>query len=118
MATTSSSLTEERELLIHPIVPESVAHNTKTVSDIRNLTSSLFGIAAGILGLESYVGFLFYILGTTFVSLLMVGLLARGEGGVGRYFKGGLWEILSLEVVGGMSGFILTWTLFLGLVRM
>ncbi|KAF8477010.1 Rab5-interacting protein-domain-containing protein [Kalaharituber pfeilii] len=107
---------EEQELLIHPVVQESVTHNAKTVSDIRNLTSSLFGVAAGILGLESYAGFLFYFLGTAFVSLLIVGLLARGD--TKRYFRGGYWDILTMEVLNGLSGYILTWTLFLGLVRM
>ena len=49
------------------------------------------------------------------MSLLMIGLLAKGD--VNRFFKGGWWEVASMEVVGGLSGFILTWTLFFGLVR-
>ncbi|KAI4085915.1 MAG: hypothetical protein LQ344_008010 [Seirophora lacunosa] len=119
---------QERALAIHPIVAESVQHNTQTLSTIRSLTSSLFGISAGILGLESYSGFLFYILGTLFVSLLVHGrvLLAegartegrKGGGGAGRYFQSPARDLWFGEgVVGGLSSFVMTWTLFYGLVR-
>ena len=43
----------------------------QVISQIRSLTASLFGIAAGILGLESLYGFIFYFLGTVFVSQLI-----------------------------------------------
>ncbi|KAI9828770.1 MAG: hypothetical protein M1832_001875 [Thelocarpon impressellum] len=102
----------ERELAISPLVPESLAHNAKTLSNIRHLTSSLFGVAAGILGLESYAGFAFYLLGTTFVSALVWALLGRGPGLEGQ--TRGIW---TAEVLGGLSGYVLTWTLFFGLVR-
>ncbi|CRK45284.1 hypothetical protein BN1723_016522, partial [Verticillium longisporum] len=50
----------ERDYQIAPIVQESIIHNTKSLSNLQNITASLFGVAAGILGLESYAGFLFY----------------------------------------------------------
>ncbi|KAI9762595.1 MAG: hypothetical protein M1835_008001 [Candelina submexicana] len=135
---------DERELAINPIVQESVQHNTQVLSSLRSLTASLFGIAAGILGLESWPGFLFYFLGTLFISLLVWVLRAEGlahSGGSGRlmgkerseqkgqkvrigdkgrggkYFRGGLLEIMGSEVLEGLSSFVLTWTLFFGLVR-
>ncbi len=43
--------------------------------------------------------------------------MGREKGKEGRYFKGGLLEILGSEVVDGLSSFVLTWTLFFGLVR-
>lgn len=88
---------------------------SQVLSQIRSLTASLFGIAAGILGLESARGFLFYLLGTVLVSQLTVGLLAAGK--PERYFESvwtGLW---AKDVVSGLSSFVLTWTLFYGLVR-
>ncbi|KAL8719167.1 MAG: hypothetical protein Q9225_003788, partial [Loekoesia sp. 1 TL-2023] len=91
---------QERELAIHPIVQESVQHNNQvlppslfqsntnlppffpqTISNIRSLTASLFGVSAGILGLESYSGFIFYLLGTLFVSVLIYAILAEGRQG-------------------------------------
>lgn len=122
---------DERELQTHPIVPDSVAHNTKvrislashrnpsltlpqTLSDIRSLTGSIFGVAAGILGLESASGFLFYILGSLLVSALVFLVLAKGNSK--RYFQS-MADVWISDVFGGLSGFILTWTLFFGLVR-
>ncbi|KAH8161384.1 hypothetical protein CIB48_g6870 [Xylaria polymorpha] len=60
----------EREFQIAPIVPESVMLNTKTLSNLQNLTASIFGAAAGILGLESYSGFLFYFVFTILTTAL------------------------------------------------
>ncbi|PUU80685.1 Rab5-interacting protein-domain-containing protein [Tuber borchii] len=107
---------EEKDLQINPVVPENVIHNTKTITDIRSLTSSIFGIAAGILGLESYSGFIFYLLGSSIVSVLMVFFLAGGK--PQNYFRSAS-EIWTTEVFSGssLSSFILTWTLFFGLLR-
>jgi hypothetical protein len=88
----------------------------QTVTDIRSLTSSVFGVAAGILGLESYTGFAFYLAGSFFVGLLMVFLLAGGQ--PKNYFQNAT-EIWTHEVFGAssLSSFVLTWTLFYNLVR-
>ncbi len=106
---------QERELAINPIVAESVQHNTQIISNIRSLTSSLFGIASGILGLESYSGFIFYLLGTLLVSVLVWVLLCRRD--QGSYFQSPVAELWGGDVLGGLSSFVLTWTLFYGLVR-
>lgn len=80
------------------------------------MTCSVFGVAAGILGLESYSGFVFYLVGSGLVSVLMVFMAAGGK--PSRYFQsaGELW---TTEVLSGSSlaSFILTWTLFFGLLR-
>jgi hypothetical protein len=106
---------EERELAINPIVQTSVQHNTQAISNIRNLTASLFGIAAGTLGLESYPGFIFYLIGTLIVSVLV--FVFRAEGKPSEYFYRPLGDLWGGEVFGGLSSFVLTWTLFYGLVR-
>lgn len=110
----------EREMQISPIVQESVIHNTKTLATLHNLTASLFGVAAGILGLESYPGFLFYIFFTLLTSALVYVFriaphMSKDTMG-DRYFRGA-WEFWSGGLVEGLSGFVLTWTLFYGLVR-
>ncbi|CAG8950495.1 hypothetical protein HYFRA_00006992 [Hymenoscyphus fraxineus] len=112
----------EREMQISPIVQDSVMHNTKTLTTLHNLTASLFGVGAGILGLESYSGFVFYIIFTLLTSALVYGLRVRpagvqnGKGGIERYFQGSM-ELWTGGLVDGLSGFVLTWTLFYGLVR-
>ncbi|EHK16374.1 uncharacterized protein TRIVIDRAFT_41202 [Trichoderma virens Gv29-8] len=114
----------EQELQINPIVQDSVAHNTKTLTNLHSLTASLFGVGAGILGLESYYGFLFYIAFSITTSVLFYifqlapSSLAEGRGVLdsGRYYKGAL-ELWTSGIFNGLPGFILTWTLFYGLVR-
>ncbi|KAF2836395.1 hypothetical protein M501DRAFT_1019188 [Patellaria atrata CBS 101060] len=110
-----AGISDERELAIHPIVMESVQHNAKTISNIRSLTASLFGVVAGTLGLESYPGFIFYLVGSLTVSLLIY--LFRTQGKPSAYFHRPLAELWGGEVFGGLMSFVLTWTLFYGLVR-
>ncbi|KAE9573234.1 hypothetical protein CGMCC3_g10673 [Colletotrichum fructicola] len=114
----------ERDYQISPIVQESVIHNTKALSNLQSLTASLFGVAAGILGLESYSGFLFYIL-FSFLTVLLVYVfhIAPQSTAAGlpflstsRYFRGP-FEFWTGGLFAGLPGFILTWTLFYGLVR-
>ncbi|KAF2753184.1 hypothetical protein EJ05DRAFT_505197 [Pseudovirgaria hyperparasitica] len=106
---------DERELAIAPIVGDSMQHNHRTISNIRSLTASLFGVAAGTLGLESYPGFIFYLVGTFIVSALIFAL--RMDGQPGKYFYRPLSEFWIGDVFGGAMSFILTWTLFFGIVQ-
>ncbi|KAK3954877.1 Rab5-interacting protein-domain-containing protein [Pseudoneurospora amorphoporcata] len=129
----------EKDYQISPIVQESVMHNTKSLQNLQSLSASLFGISAGILGLESYSGFLFYIFFSLLTSLLMYMIrvvapfssaapkeykenkgtgngLGSGVGGVNKYFRGG-FEFWAGGIMNGFAGFVLTWTLFYGLVR-
>ncbi|KAK7752717.1 hypothetical protein SLS62_005269 [Diatrype stigma] len=116
----------EREMQIAPIVPESVMHNTKTLSNLQSLTASIFGAAAGILGLESYGGFLFYFAFAALTTVLFYAVRVApsslgGGGGLGlfdtsRYFRS-RYELWTGGLFGGLPGYILTWTLFYGLVR-
>ncbi|KAL6868910.1 hypothetical protein ACO1O0_000233 [Amphichorda felina] len=117
-------MSTERETQIHPFVTESIVHNTKTLSNLYSLTSSLFGVTAGILGLESYSGFLLYlvlsVITTTLVYIIKVAPDSLSEGrplfDTERFIKGGL-QFWTGGLMSGLSGFVLTWTLFYGLVR-
>jgi len=114
----------EKELQISPIVPESVMQNTKTLADFQSLLGSIFGAAAGILGLESYSGFLFYFVLTLLTTVLFYVLrvaptsLKAGLAPLdtSRYFRS-RYEFWFGGLFGGLPGYILTWTLFYGLVR-
>ncbi|KAI9741108.1 MAG: hypothetical protein M1834_002821 [Cirrosporium novae-zelandiae] len=110
----------DRDLYISPIVPESLAHNAHVLTQIHSLTSSLLGLCAGILGLESLFGFAFYILGSLFVSFLIDIVVCGGR--PGRYFgieggKGGRRHVYLKEMVGGLWGFGLAWAGGYGGVR-
>jgi hypothetical protein len=65
--------------------------------------------------LESYPGFAFYFLGTFIVSILL--FVMRAEGKPSAYFHKPLGDLWGGEVFNGLSSFVLTWTLFYGLVR-
>lgn len=106
----------------------------QTLSNFQNLTASLFGVAAGILGLESYAGFLFYAALTLLMTLLFYVVrvvpasspssssssskAARGKGPLdtSMFFRSP-FDFWTGGVFGGLAGYILTWTLFYGLVR-
>ncbi|KAL2154303.1 hypothetical protein VTH82DRAFT_2979 [Thermothelomyces myriococcoides] len=114
----------ERELQISPIVHESVVHNSKILSNLQTLAASLFGVSAGILGLESYSGFVFYLVFSLLTAVLFYALrvaptsLAAGKPPLdtSRYFRG-QYEFWAGGLTNGLAGFVLTWTLFYGLVR-
>lgn len=99
----------------------------QVLSQLRALTASLFGIGAGILGLESYPGFLFYIFFSLLTSALVYGLRVLPASSASRRSKGYLgnenmfftspYELWLGGLLDGASGFVLTWTLAYGLVR-
>ncbi|KAM0563818.1 hypothetical protein ACHAPJ_000024 [Fusarium lateritium] len=114
----------ERDLQINPIVPESVIHNTKALSNLHSLTASLFGVSAGVLGLESYYGFIIYLIFSLITTLLFYVLkvapesLSKGHAPLdpSRFYRG-FFDFWVGGISNGISGFVLTWTLFYGLVR-
>ncbi|KAL4869182.1 hypothetical protein BDV12DRAFT_196613 [Aspergillus spectabilis] len=92
--------TQELSLLINPLVPESVQHNNRVLTQLHSLTSFLLGLTAGILALQSATGFIFYLLGTISVSGLfhLVLIYRSGGKGAGRYYPGVGGEIENLVV--------------------
>jgi hypothetical protein len=79
------------------------------------MTASLLGAVAGTLGLESYPGFAFYLLGTLVTSALVFSL--RADGQVKRYFYRPMADLWVGDIFGSFMSFVLTWTLFYGMVR-
>lgn len=87
----------------------------QTVSNMRALTASLFGVAAGTLGLESWPGFIFYFCGTAIVSVLIFALKAESK--PEAYFFRPFSDLWFGDMFGGLMSFVLTWTLFYGLCK-
>ncbi|KAL9616719.1 MAG: hypothetical protein Q9160_008440 [Pyrenula sp. 1 TL-2023] len=128
---------QELTYLLHPLVPEAIAHNSRTLTSIRSLTSLLLGVSAGLLGLESLAGFAYYVICTCVISLFIHFLLANGRpeeyfvgsgvsetsGGKERadkHERKGAWREIWLGggVLGeNLSGFVLGWAGVGGLVR-
>lgn len=81
-------------------------------------------MTAGVLGLESYHGFLIYLILSIITSFLFYALkvapgsLAEGRSflDTSRYYRGA-FDFWVGSLLNGLSGFVLTWTLFYGLVR-
>ncbi|KIW13872.1 hypothetical protein PV08_06653 [Exophiala spinifera] len=126
----------ELSSLLDPLVPESLTHNTRTLSNIRSISGLLLGIAAGILGLESLQGFGFYLAANMILSALFYFLLAgatpqkyfagnsgtRGlnENGKGRNHGTGAWSEIWLGgglFTDALSGFVLGWAGVGGVIR-
>ncbi|CAI4216624.1 unnamed protein product [Parascedosporium putredinis] len=96
----------------------------QALANFQSLTASLFGVTAGILGLQSYAGFLFYFAFTTICAILFhffrIAPASRAAGlsplDTSIYFKGP-FDFWTGGFMAGLPGYILTWTLFFGLVR-
>jgi ER membrane protein complex subunit 6 len=129
---------------LNSVLSSPILTSTQILSRIRSSTSLTLGIAAGILGLESQYGFLFYFLAQSIISLLIHFILAGGKPGL--YFAGsgapdpdseeyvdgssgsgsvggreriGAWRDiwLSSGVFEGLSGFVLGWAGVGGVIR-
>ncbi len=72
-------------------------------------------MAAGTLGLESYPGFLFYLLGTIVVSLLIVAFPTKAK--PDQFFYRPFADLWAGDVFSSLMSFVLTWTLFYGIVQ-
>lgn len=125
---------QETHYALYPLVPDSLQHNTRMLSNLRSISSLFLGIAAGILGLESLTGFLFYFISQQLISSLFYFLLVGGE--PERYFAGsvvegtgakkaegkrvGAWKDVWLGgglFTEGLSGFVLGWAGVGGVIR-
>lgn len=96
-------------------IEANVARNLRVLDYCRSAGSAILGLAAGILGLENWAGFIFYALGSLFFSVLLLGV--KGKAQPSLYFKGGALEMGWEGVLGGLLSFVLFWTFSYGLVH-
>eukprot|EP00043_Microstomoeca_roanoka_P000476 m.27843 g.27843 ORF g.27843 m.27843 type:complete len:98 (+) comp10339_c0_seq1:119-412(+) len=90
-----------------------VAENNRQLQACRTLSAILFGVAAGVLALTSWHGFLFFIISSFFLSSylnLIIGSKSKD------YFSSpsALWFD---GIAGNAFTFVLFWTLTYGLVH-
>ncbi|KAG0238100.1 ER membrane complex subunit 6 [Actinomortierella wolfii] len=91
-----------------------IAKNAQTITFIRSSYSAVLGLAAGILGLTNWSGFIFYLVGSIFMSLLIFMLKAKFQPGL--YFRNP-WDCFTDGIFGTMLSFILFWTLVHGIIH-
>jgi hypothetical protein len=112
-ASAKSSGTESRK--VEPVLYSEVAVrlNENSLEQCRTSVSALSGCVAGILGLTSYKGFLFYAFSMFFLSFLIY-LYIRNEH---RKFFTSLNHIFINGFFNGLLTYVLFWTFLYGMVH-
>ena len=111
--TAKSSSNESRK--VEPVLYSEVAVrlNENSLEQCRTSVSALSGCVAGILGLTSYKGFLFYAFSMFFLSFLIY-LYIRNEH---RKFFTSLNHIFINGFFNGLLTYVLFWTFLYGMVH-
>ena len=97
----------------NPINTRNVMHNTKSLNFSRTSLSVLSGVVAGILGLTSIYGFLFYIVTSGLLGLYYLLSEARSEA---THFLN-KQQLVTGFVAENLFTYILVWTLVYGCVH-
>jgi len=92
------------------IYPPNVLANI-SLTNVKFISSCFAGAAAGILGLENWLGFALFIVSTLFTSFCIREINCQGR--PGKYVQGGMWELVN-PGQDNMFTFVLVWTLFFG----
>ncbi|KAK9896026.1 DUF786-domain-containing protein [Cystobasidium minutum MCA 4210] len=95
--------------------PENMQHNARSLNYVRSSISIISGILAGVIGLTSYSGFVFYLL-TSILAGLVVNVCNTALRPK-QYFKNGYLETATQGLAGNLMAYLLFWTLFYGLVH-
>ncbi|KAI9028226.1 hypothetical protein CLU79DRAFT_738334 [Phycomyces nitens] len=100
----------------HNFVQPHLAHNAKQLQFIRSCFAAIAGSAAGILGFTNWSGFLFYALGWSILSVLV--LLFNCGSKPSRFFINGWRDLVVDGAMNGMLSYTLFHTLLYGLVHL
>jgi len=92
------------------IYPPSVAANS-SITNTKFLSACFAGAAAGILGLQNWTGFIFFLVSTLATSAVIYSVNCKGN--PGKYFQGGMMELVNPGQDSAFA-FVLVWTLFYG----
>lgn len=92
------------------IYPANVLANSSLTS-VKFISACFAGAAAGILGLQNWLGFALFLSSTIFTSLCINFINCRGQ--VSKFIHGGLLELVNSGQDNAFT-FVLVWTLFYG----
>lgn len=107
-STTMSTTAEAAAQLIYPA---NVQANS-SLTTVKFISSCFAGAAAGILGLENWLGFVLFLSSTLFTSLCIHSINCRGN--PSKFIQGGLSELANPGQDNAFT-FVLVWTLFYGM---
>nr|XP_003416890.2 ER membrane protein complex subunit 6 [Loxodonta africana] len=97
-----------------PFVSEAAVRGNAAVLDYcRTSVSALSGATAGILGLTGLYGFIFYLLASVLLSLLLILKAGRRWN---KYFKSRR-PLFTGGLIGGLFTYVLFWTFLYGMVH-
>ena len=96
----------------NPINSRNVMHNTKSLNFSRTALSVLSGVGAGILGLTSLYGFLFYIVTSGILGIYY--LLSEARSDATHFLT--KQQLVTAFVMENLFTYILVWTLVYGCV--
>ena len=106
MATPNPTGDQDAQLLF----PPNVQYNATRLSTIKFLSACYAGAAAGILGLENFIGFGLFVGSTLFMGAC---LWFKCKGKPAKFVQGGVLEMLNPGQE-NLFSFLLAWTLFYG----
>ncbi|KAF8806075.1 hypothetical protein BYT27DRAFT_7168363 [Phlegmacium glaucopus] len=95
------------------IYPPNVIANSSLTS-VKFLSACFAGAAAGILGLENWLGFALFLSSTLFTSACIYAINCQGK--PSKYLQGGVTELVNPGQDNAFT-FVLVWTLFYGIVH-
>ncbi|KAG6902205.1 hypothetical protein C0995_003037 [Termitomyces sp. Mi166 len=95
------------------IYPPNVQANASLIN-VKFVSSCFAGAAAGILGLENWLGFAFFLASTLITSASIYTINCRRR--PAKYIQGGLAELVN-PGQDNIFTFVLVWTLFYGIVH-
>lgn len=93
------------------IYPQNVLANS-SLTTVKFISSCFAGAAAGILGLENWLGFALFVASTLLTSFCINTVNCRGQ--PAKYIQGGLTELAN-PGQDNVFTFVLVWTLFYGM---
>lgn len=97
-----------------PFISEAAVRGNAAVLDYcRTSVSALSGATAGILGLTGLYGFIFYLLASILLSLLLILKAGRRWN---KYFKSRR-PLFTGGLIGGLFTYVLFWTFLYGMVH-
>ena len=93
--------------------PFAIRNNASLVEYCRAFLAFVSGSAAGILGLTGLNGFVFYLIASAFMSILL-GLKTQSKWD--RYFLS-KWHVWTSGVFGELFTYLLVWTFMYGMIH-
>lgn len=94
---------------------ESIKYNEKQLHYLRDLTSLVSGISVGVLGIESFQGFLVFLASFIIIGLLYIAWVCQFQ--PGNYYVSPIKSIFLDLFVRELSGFVMCWTFSYALVN-